>query len=124
MVSLNFTRSEYDHCVYFKILENDIFIILVLNVDDMLVERKIMVEINRLKDQLARAFDMKDIGETKQILGMDIHRNRKNGNFLLSQQKYVDKILMRFIMNNVKPVQIPLASHFNLSLGLSPSNDE
>ena len=31
---------------------------------------------------------------------------------------------MRFGMNNVKPVQIPLASHFNLSSGLCPSNDE
>jgi hypothetical protein len=36
MVSQNFTRSEYDHCVYFKSF-NDIFIILVLYVDDMLV---------------------------------------------------------------------------------------
>jgi hypothetical protein len=54
MVSLNFTRSEYDHCVYFKKLENGMFIILVLYVDDMLVERKSMVEINRLKAQLAR----------------------------------------------------------------------
>jgi hypothetical protein len=48
-VSLNFTRSEYDHCVYFKKLENGMFIILVLYVDDILVERKSMVEINRLK---------------------------------------------------------------------------
>jgi hypothetical protein len=40
MVNLNFTRSEYDHCVYFKKLENVMFIILVLYVDDMLVERK------------------------------------------------------------------------------------
>jgi hypothetical protein len=70
MVSLNFTRSEYDHCVYFKKLENGMFIILVLYVDVMLVERKSMVEINRLKAQLARAFDMKDLGATKQILGM------------------------------------------------------
>jgi hypothetical protein len=62
MVSQNFTRSEYDHCVYFKKLENDIFIILVLYVDDMLVARKSMVEINRLKAQLARTFDMKDLG--------------------------------------------------------------
>jgi hypothetical protein len=31
---------------------------------------------------------------------------------------------MRFGMNNVKPVQIPLASHFKLSSGLCPSNDE
>jgi hypothetical protein len=62
MVSQNFTRSEYDHCVYFKSLKNGIFIILVLYVDDMLVARKNMVEINRLKAQLARTFDMKDLG--------------------------------------------------------------
>jgi hypothetical protein len=124
MVSLNFTRSEYDHCVYFKKLENGMFIILVLCVDDMLVASKSMVKINKLKAQLARAFDMKDLGATKQILGMEIHRDRKNGKLWLSQQKYVERILMRFDKNNVKPIQIPLASHFKISLGLCPSNDE
>jgi len=124
MVSLNFTRSEYDHCVYFKKLENDMFIILVFYVDDMLVSRKSMVEINRLKAQLARDFDMKDLGATKQILGMEIQRDKKNGMLWLSQQKYVEKILMRFSMNDVKPVHIPLASHFKISLGLCPNNDE
>ena len=79
MVSLNFTRSEYDHCVYFKKLENGMFIILVLYADDMLVASKSMVKINRLKAQLARAFDMKDLGVEKQILGMEIHRDMKNG---------------------------------------------
>ena len=49
MVSQNFTRSEYDHCVYFKKLANDMFIILVLYVDDMLVASKSMFEINKLK---------------------------------------------------------------------------
>ena len=100
------------------------FIILVLYVDDMLVASKSMFEINNLKAQLARAFDMKDLGETKKILGMEIHKDRKNGKLWLLQQRYVDKILMRFGMNNVKPVQIPLASHFKISSGLCPSNDE
>jgi hypothetical protein len=40
MVSYNYTRSEYDHCVYFKKLNNGIFIILVLYVDDMFLESK------------------------------------------------------------------------------------
>jgi hypothetical protein len=31
---------------------------------------------------------------------------------------------MRFGMNHVKPVNIPLASHFKLSSGLCPSNKE
>ena len=48
MVIQGYTRSEYDHCLYFKKL-NDIFIILVLYVDNMLIVRKSMDEINRLK---------------------------------------------------------------------------
>jgi hypothetical protein len=67
---------------------------------------------------------MKDLGATKQILGMEIHKDGKNSKLWLSQQKYVEKILMRFGMNNVKYIQIPLASHFKLSLVLCPSNDE
>jgi hypothetical protein len=81
MVSQNFTRSEYDHCVYFKTLENGIFIILVLYVEDMLVASKNMVEINKLKAQLDMTFDMKDLGATKQILGIEIHKDEKHGKF-------------------------------------------
>jgi hypothetical protein len=81
---------------------------LVLYVDDILIVRKSMVEINRLKDHMVRTFDMKDLGATKQILGIEIHRDEKNGNLWISQQKYVEKILLRLVMNNVKPTNIPL----------------
>ena len=50
---------------------------LVLYVDDMLIVIKNMDEINRLKAQMARTFDMKDIGAAKQILGIEIHKDRK-----------------------------------------------
>ena len=49
MMSQNYTRSEYDHCVYFKKLSNGMFIILVLYVDDMLLASKSITKINRLK---------------------------------------------------------------------------
>eukprot|EP00253_Pinus_taeda_P024560 PITA_24560 len=48
----------------------------------MLIARKSMEEINRLNAQLSRVFDMKDLGATKHILGMEIHRDRKNGNLM------------------------------------------
>ena len=41
MVNQGYTRSEYDHCLYFKRL-NDIFIILVLYVDDILIVSRSM----------------------------------------------------------------------------------
>ena len=83
MVSQGYTRSEYDHCLYFKRFE-DIFIIYVLYVDDILIVSKIMDEINRLKAQMARTFDMKDLGVAKQILGIEIHRDKKNGKLSFS----------------------------------------
>ena len=123
-MSQNYIRSEYDHFVYFKKLSNGMFIILVLYVDDMLLASKSIDEINRLKTQMARTFDMKDLGAARQILGMEIFRDRSNGKLWLSQQKYVEKILLRFGMNNVKPVSVPFASHFKLSSGLCPNTDE
>eukprot|EP01018_Ginkgo_biloba_P038394 Gb_22123 [translate_table: standard] len=90
----------------------------------MLVARKSMAEIKNLKAHLARTFDMKDMGAVKQILGMEIHRDRKNGKLWLSQHKYVENVLTRFGMKHVKLVGIPLASHFKLSSSLCPSNEE
>jgi len=118
MASQNFIRSEYDHWYV------DSFIILALYVDDMLIASKSIKGINRLKAQLSRMFYMKDLGAVKHIFDMEIHKDRKNGKLWLSQQKYVEKVLERFCMNNVKPVNVPLPSHFKLSSVLSPRTDE
>jgi ATP-binding cassette subfamily B (MDR/TAP) protein 1 len=59
---------------------------------------------------------MKDLGATKQILGIEVYRDGKNGKLRLS--------LMRFSMNFVKPINIPLAFHCKLSSSLCPSNKE
>ena len=80
--------------------------------------------INRLKAKMARNFDMKDLGAAKQVLGIEIHRDRKKGKLSFSQEKYVEKILERFEMNKAKPVDVPLASHFKLSSSLCPSTVE
>eukprot|EP00253_Pinus_taeda_P018562 PITA_18562 len=45
----------------------------------MLLASKIITEINRLKAQMDRMFDMEDLGAARQILGMKIFRDRSNG---------------------------------------------
>ncbi|KAH9761191.1 hypothetical protein KPL70_000407 [Citrus sinensis] len=59
-----FTRSEHDHCVYFRRLPDKAFIYLLLYVDDMLIVSKNIDEIERLKKQLASEFEMKDLGSS------------------------------------------------------------
>ncbi|XP_031499205.1 TMV resistance protein N-like [Nymphaea colorata] len=81
-------------------------------------------EINSLKKQLPKEFEMTDLGAAKQILGMRISRDSKTGTLNLSQQNYIEKILCRFKMQDAKPVSTPLAIHFKLSKDLSPKTDE
>jgi hypothetical protein len=120
MVSHNFLRSEYSHCVYFERFENGTFMFLVLYVDDMLS----MFKISKLEAQLTRMFQMKDLGATKQILGIGVHRDGKNGKLWLSQHKSMEKIPMWFSMNIMKLVNIPIVFHCKLSSSLCPGYKE
>ena len=77
------TRN-YDCCVYFKLLEDDHYIYLLLYVDDMLIACKWREEKEKLKVTLNSEFDMKDLGNAKKILGVKIKRNRIKGEIFLS----------------------------------------
>jgi hypothetical protein len=79
MIRQKYTRSQFDHCVYFLKLQDGTFIYLLLYVDDMLIACKSIVEIERLKTQLKNEFEIKDLGEAKKILGMEITRERAKG---------------------------------------------
>ena len=70
-----YTRNKYDHSVYLRRLQDESYIYLLLYVDDMLIASKSQVEIDRLKAQLSKEFEMKDLGEAKKILGMEITRD-------------------------------------------------
>ena len=90
-----YTRSEEDHCCYFKYFDNS-YIILLLYVNDMLIAGPNIEEIKNLKRELSKQFEMKDLGSAKQILGMRITGDRAKGTLKLSQAEYVKKVLNRF----------------------------
>ncbi|KAH9699088.1 Integrase catalytic domain-containing protein [Citrus sinensis] len=120
-----FTRSEHDHCVYFRRLLDGAFIYLLLYVDDMLIASKNRDEIERLKKQLASEFEMKDLCDAQRILGMKIRRDKKNGSVWLTQKSYLKKVLERFGMDDkTKPVCTHLAPHFKLSSSSCPRSQE
>ena len=90
----------------------------------MLIAGSSTKEINNLKKQLSKQFPMKDLGATKQILGMGIIRDKANGTLKLSQSEYVKKVFSRFNMNEAKPMSTLLDSHFKLSKEQSPKTEE
>ena len=114
MTSRGYTRSKFDSCVYFSKLSDMSHIYLLIYVDDMLIACKSRKEIQKLKEQLASEFEMKDLGAAKKILGMDITRDRKRGVLTLSQQSYLEKVVSQFGMMDAKHVLTPIGAHFKL----------
>ena len=112
-----YTRSHYDPCVYYNKLPTGEYIYLLLYVDDMLIASKTRSTIDELKKDLSSKFEMKDLGEAKKVLGMEIEQDRRSGKVSLTQKGYLQKVLQRFnIDKNTKSVSIPLAPHFKLNL--------
>ena len=69
LLSLNkLSLYEFRQCVYYKSFNNGKHVLLLLYIDDMLVARSSIVEINKLKQQLAMIFSMKDLSVAKKIL--------------------------------------------------------
>ena len=89
MTEQGYDRCHYDHCVYFKRLDNGRYIILLLYVDGMLFAGSNIHDINVLKIKLPKSFVMKDLGAAKKILGMRITRDRKNHKLTLDRKSVV-----------------------------------
>ncbi|KAH9657534.1 hypothetical protein KPL70_023118 [Citrus sinensis] len=115
MLSHGYLRCSFDCCVYYKLISSNLYIYLLLYVDDMLVAYKSREEIAVLKSLLSSEFEMKDLGSAKKILGMEIKRDRSKGIMFLSQEKYLKRVLETFGMTSCKPVMTPIATHFKLS---------
>ena len=90
-------RSKDDCYVYYKRVGEN-FIYVVLYVDDMLLVGNNMEVIKEVKMKLSYKFDMKDIGATNLILGMEIKRNSVYRKLWLNKRKYIETILHMFNM--------------------------
>ena len=83
--------------------------------DDMLIAARNKTHVQKLKAQLKKEFDMKDIGEAKKIIGIEITQDRGSSRYWLSQENYNLKVLERLNMTGVRLVTNPLIDHFKLS---------
>ncbi|KAH9784261.1 hypothetical protein KPL71_009581 [Citrus sinensis] len=117
IMSLGYNRLSSDHCAYYKRFEDNDFIILLLYVDDMLVACPNKDRVQELKAQLAREFEMKDLGPANKILGMQIHRDINNRKIWLSQTNYLKKILRRFNMQDYIAQAVGVVSRYMVNLG-------
>jgi hypothetical protein len=123
ILSFGFMRSKDDHYIYCK-EGGTHFIYVSLYVDDMLLIENNMDAIKEVKKHLSSKFDMKDLGETNFILGMDIKRDQAARKIWLNKTKHIETVLKWFNMQDYKPMKVPILVGARLTVEQCPKTQE
>jgi len=86
---------------------------LLLYVDDMVLTASSSTLLQRIVTDLRSEFAVKDMGDLRFFLGIDVQRTVDG--FYLSQSRYAEEILQRAGMSNCKPASTPIDGKGKLS---------
>ena len=109
---------QADPCVYVKGAGEKMTIVAVY-VDDILIATKDHQGMAKLKEDLSKAFKMKDMGAIHYCLGIEFQQNVEDGSITMVQKKYAEEVLTRFGMQDCKPVSTPLNGNEKLKKSTS-----
>jgi hypothetical protein len=105
---LGFKQSEYDKCLYVRNQDGKRVYIL-LYVDDFIIASKDLQEMTNIKTKLKGKFKMKDLGNLRYFLGIQIMRTEYSMH--LSQAAYVESLLVKFGMSDCQHVETPMGQN-------------
>ncbi|CAN1132933.1 Retrovirus-related Pol polyprotein from transposon TNT 1-94 [Linum perenne] len=111
--SADYYQCQTDHTMFIKCTKSGKRAILIVYVDDIIITGDALDEIQKLKKYLATEFELKDLGELKYFLGMEVARS--NQGILLSQRKYVLDLLKEAGMLGCKPSATPMEANKQMS---------
>jgi hypothetical protein len=113
LVTSGFQTSNTNFSLYVKKTNHGI-VVIVIYVDDLIITRDSDADIFDLKKLLKQEFEMKDLGELRYFLGIEVIQSLK-GIWLLQRQYALNK-LSKYGMMGCKPISIPLEQNVKLSV--------
>jgi hypothetical protein len=115
LMSLGFTKNKVDSNLYFKVM-NDELVILLLYVDDLFLtgEENLIAD---CKKKLVAEFEMKDLGLMHYFLNLEVWKSPEK--IFLNQGKYAVEILKRFDMLECKSMNTPMETKLKLLVDTS-----
>ena len=112
LLEMGFTCSLSDPGTYFKIISQDIIILLVY-VDDALFMGSNKTQVLTHKKQFMQRWKSHNLGKAKEYLGMRITRNHKKQTITLDHTHYVEKVIKQIVQENCKPISVPFPTRYN-----------
>ncbi|CAL2238881.1 unnamed protein product [Prunus armeniaca] len=107
-----FQQSRSDYSLFVRRRQGN-FLVLLVYVDDVILARNNLEDIENTKLFLANQFKLKDLGQLKYFLGIEVARSRHG--ISLSQRKYALEILDDAGFLGVKPSRFPVEQNLSLS---------
>ena len=104
LLSMGFEQCFYDKCVYICKMSDEV-VRIVLYVDDIFISYKNEHNFLTIKQKLEGKYVIKDLGEIKKTLGMEVVRT--DVSFILHQHSYAISVLEQFGFSDVKPSILP-----------------
>jgi len=105
LLDLGFTKSLSEFTLYLRKV-NDESLVVSLYVDDLLVIRSNMKQIDVFKREMKDVFEMTDLGKMTFFLGMEV--KQKHNEIFICQQKYAKEILKKFNMEECRSTATPM----------------
>ena len=113
MTKCGYKLSNSDHALFLK-RQNNRITCLIIYVDDMIIAGDDREEIYALKKQLSCEFEMKDLGQLKYFLDIEVLRSQRG--IFISQRKYILDLLVETGMVDSKPAETPIIVHHGLQM--------
>ena len=101
MKEKDYRQAHSDHTMFYKHNKEGKIAILIVYVDDIVMTGSDESELTELKEFLAKQFEIKDLGNLKYFLGMEIARSDRG--IAISQRKYVLDLLKETGLLGCKP---------------------
>jgi len=115
MHKLKLTRCQAKNTVFHRYTDKHVLIITV-DVDNLTMAGNNQQTILQFKDQLHEVFKIKELGDLHWLLGIEVKRDCMKQMITFLKWSYIDKIMERFSLQDVKPLTIPLDTHHLLTL--------
>ena len=87
---LKFVQTASDLCIYYRKTGGDIMYIGVY-IDDIILAGKTVKQLEEIKTDLSREFDIKDLGKLGYFLGMKMVQNEESQSIWIGQPAYAEK---------------------------------
>uniref|UniRef100_A0A8R7PAF0 Reverse transcriptase Ty1/copia-type domain-containing protein n=1 Tax=Triticum urartu TaxID=4572 RepID=A0A8R7PAF0_TRIUA len=111
LLKMGYHQSNADHTLFYKRNMSKLAILIVY-VDDIIITGDDTKEIEYLKMRLAKEFEVKDLGQLRYFLGIEVSRSKKG--IYLCQRKYVLDLLLETGLSKCRPAPTPIEQNHRL----------